>query len=314
MKIINYKILFSDDCTPEYKNSIIEYWKLQNNLFVNKPSDLATELDLEAHQLSKIVAELSTLEFEILCEMCKKINTISVKSQASFNNIKSKIKKEHPYICDTCAFDIRQAELLAIEKEKLKKIEKQKSAIENKSWKSLKYFEQKVLHNILHTKNIKMLLKLYKDTPNSIIWNAIYKIRDVDLIELHQFSEGSSVYKITHHNDLKGSFAIEEPAKPKATYDVQTNELKFRLTKNEFPKDIDSPIYSGILNFPNEITLQANIDYIFGGWRRSNNELYLTITPIDQLYKAPQQKLISKQPQHIQESIQKFLKQLNKKI
>jgi hypothetical protein len=98
------------------------------------------------------------------------------------------------------------------------------------------------------------------------------------------------------------------------TINSETNELKFKLTINEFQNHPDSPKFAGIVTFKQKITIEPDVEYVFGQWQRANDQLYLTLTPKENMDKLPTQKRISKQPIPIRQSITKFLNNIGENL
>jgi len=72
----------------------------------------------------------------------------------------------------------------------------------------------------------------------------------------------------------------------------ENNELKFRLTKNPNPYSHDSPEYSGTFEFEEDILIKKGVEYAFAAWKRSNDDLLLTLIPSNKRYKMPKQKRV----------------------
>ena len=96
--------------------------------------------------------------------------------------------------------------------------------------------------------------------------------------------------------------------------DNETNELKFKLTINENQNHPDSPLHAGTVTFKERIIIEPGVEYIFGVWPRAKENLYLTMTPIENLEKLPSQKRIREKPISLQKGITDFLNNLGKKI
>ena len=76
----------------------------------------------------------------------------------------------------------------------------------------------------------------------------------------------------------------------------------------------DSPLYSGTVIFKESIVIEPDVEYIFGQWKRANNALYLTLTPIEIMDKLPVQKRLSSHPIRLQQAITDYLNNLGENL
>ena len=97
-------------------------------------------------------------------------------------------------------------------------------------------------------------------------------------------------------------------------FDEETGTMKFRLTVNELQNHPDSPEFGGIVKWPQKIIFEPNVEYIFGFWQRAKGDLYLTLTPIENLNKLPVQNRISNLPISLQKGINDFLNNMGKTL
>jgi len=311
MKIDSHRIEIEETCKPEYIESIKQYWFLENNKFINKPTALGKLLGFSAYEFGNMVKSESKFFIKIQCDTCPKIESTQVKSQSNFATVKSDSydSRTKKFNCSKCKALIQQQKLEIIEKQKQYLLENQESAIKNKNWLALSPFELKVLRCIIKNKGISNFNYHFKNTPIKVLWSAIYTLRDLCLIVLHSNEHSNYVNRVTFLTELKTALPEVEAIvknEPKTNFNNVTQELKIRLTKNNNPKNGDSPIYSGVLNFPNDVLIEKGTQYTFGIWKREFDNLYFTLVPTDSIYKAPRQQSISSQPKHLREAIQDF--------
>jgi hypothetical protein len=311
MKIDSHRVEIEETCKPEYIEAIKQYWALENNEFINKSTDLAKAFDLTAYAFSAIVKKESKFCLQIECDSCHNIETVQVKSQTNFATVKkdSYYSRTNKFNCSKCKALIQQQKLEVIEKQKQYLLEKQYSAIKNKNWLVLSPFELKVLRCIIKNEGISNLNYHFKNTSIKVLWSAIYTLRDLCLIVLHSNEDSNYVNRVTFLTELKTTLPEVEAVvknEPKAKLNNVTQELKLRLTKNKAPKNGDSPVYSGVLNFPNDVLIEKGTQYTFGIWKREFDNLYFTLIPTDNIYQAPRQQAVSSQPKHLRDAIQDF--------
>ena len=311
MKINSHRVEINDTCKPDYIEAIKKYWILENNKFINKPTVLGKPFGFSAYEFGNMVKSESKFIIEIQCDTCSNIESIQVNSQSKFATLKSELydSKTKLFYCSKCKSLKETQRLEELEKQKMIRIEKQNLAIKNQVWSVLSPFQLNVLQCIIKNKGISKLNTKFKNTPNNIIWSAVFTLRDLNLIILHNKEDTKYIQNVSFLPGLEAllpevSNVIKN--EPKITYNNSTKELKLRLTQNSSPKNGDSPLYSGVLNFEEDVLIEKGTQYTFGVWKREFDNLYFTLIPTDSLYKAPRQQAISSQPKHIREAIQDF--------
>jgi len=90
-------------------------------------------------------------------------------------------------------------------------------------------------------------------------------------------------------------------------YGKETNTIKLKLTINEYQNHPDSPKFLGIVKFKERIVIEPDVEYIFGHWQRANENLHLSLTPLENMEKLPTQKRVSKLPISIRKVVTDFL-------
>jgi len=311
MKIDSHRVEINDTCQPEYIESIKKYWVLENNKFINKPTALGKPLGFSAYEFGNMVKSESKFFIEVQCDTCPNIESKQVRSHLDFKRVKSNLHdtKTRLVNCSKCKTQIENQRLEELERLHKIRVEKQKLAIKNKAWLDLSPFQLNVLLSIIENKDISKLNTKFKNIPSNTIWSVIYTLKNLNLIVLH-YKEGTNYVKqISSLPELKSLLPTVNSVvknEPKTTYNSTSKELKIRLTKNNNPKNGDSPLYSGILNFEEDVHIEKDTQYTFGVWKREFDNLYFTLVPTDSIYQAPRQQSISSQPKHLKDAIQDF--------
>ncbi|WP_343330516.1 hypothetical protein [Polaribacter staleyi] len=311
MKIISHTLEINETCHPDYEEAIKKYWVLENNKFINKPTKLGKPFGFSPYEFGNMVKTESKFFIKVKCDTCTNIECIQVKSQSDLTTVKSNLHNTKTRLinCLKCKDQIEKQRLEELERQNEIRFEKQKFAIKNQAWLALNPFQINVLHCIIQNKGISKLYSKFKNTPNNTIWSAIYTLRDLNLIILYYKEDTNYVKQVSFLPELESLLpTVNNLVKnePKATYNSISKELKIRLTKNNNSKDGDSPIYSGILNFEEDVHIEKGTQYTFGVWKREFDNLYFTLVPTDSIYKAPKQQSISSQPKHLKDVIQDF--------
>ncbi len=289
MNVTNLQIKISEDCPKNIKESILKYWKIENDAFLYKPKTIAKSLEIPTHKLSALIKESSECHFETPCDYCFEEIKHIVSSQTAFNYL----THQSEYVCQSCSDLIEEKERIEAEKEREERIKSLKNALKNKNWEHLNRYQFKIFNDIIHMDSFSSLLKQYRNTKNNLFWSAIFTLRDLDLIVLIYSSFGASVVDIQYLNELKEllpDYLIKNDNNEDVTFNKETNELRFKLTKNPNQYSYDSPEYSGTLEFKQNIVLKPGVEYSFGAWKRQNDVLYLTIIPTEDKPLLPKQK------------------------
>jgi hypothetical protein len=311
MKINSHRVEIEETCKPEYIEAIKKYWALENNKFINKSTVLGKPFDFSASVFGNLVKNESKFFIEIQCDTCPNIESAQVKSQSNFLTIKKELhdSKTKLFYCSKCKAEREAQRLKELEKQKAIRDEKLILAIKNKTWSVLSPFQLNVLKCIIKNQGTSKLNTQFKNTPNNTIWSTICTLKDLNLIILNYKEDTNYIQSVYFLPELE--FMLPEvnnvvKKDPKATYNNTKRELKLRLTKNNVPKGGDSPLYSGVLNFEEDVVIEKDTQYTFGIWKREFDNLYFTLVPTDSIYKSPRQQSISSQPKHLREAIQDF--------
>ena len=320
-KIANIELHISDNCSEENKKILEYYWKMENKDFKNLPSLVTKEFNITQNELNNLNTTYASLSLYLLCENCSSYEKHLAKSHFTYKHVISNHRRKHKYPikCNHCIEVERENQRLEFIRKKEEYILKQNSAIENKNWENLSNFERAVLGNCLEM-NFNQLKHHYgkllgRDNFYDLI-RALKTIEHQNLIELYKESDNSYIKGYHIENKLKAHkeeiIFLEEVTESSVEIDSETNEIKFKLTINENQQHPDQPIYAGTVTFNERIVIEPGIEYVFGQWQRANNNLYLTMIPIDNLEKTPTQRRVSKLPISIQKGVKDFLNNIGK--
>ncbi|MCD8405000.1 hypothetical protein LNI88_06515 [Tenacibaculum dicentrarchi] len=306
-KIANIQLQISENCSDLEKEILHFHWKLnpQNN-FVNKPAQTRETYHLNNNDAAKIFYNKSKMLFYLHCETCNSYEKKSINTQTAFLKLIEYFLK-----CDNCIYKeglIIDAEIEEFYQQKKLQIKTEMLlSYQNKEWETISNFEKSLLHKIIQL-SFKDLKKYIRRKENSnFYWRTLYNLNDLYIINLIKNDEGY-IEDINVLEQLKESFVFnKEEQKSKTQFNSETNELKLKLTINNEKYHPDNPLYAGTIIFKEQIVLKPNIEYIFGQWQRSNDNLYLTIIPVSEFEKRPTQKPITKLPKQIKQGVHEFL-------
>lgn len=323
-KIVNLQLLVDENCTEKEKEIINFYWALEDFEFINTLKQLKERFEISQVEMSKIISRQSELSFYMYCESCnsyenqlatsrtKYLEIIKLKSQKSYN---------HSYSCNHCAEIERDKVAKAKMEAKKKFLQKFEKAIDDKNWNNLSNYEREILIDCLQMDFKKLKQKYGGGFGNQSfiqLIKTLEKIDDQNLILLlrnernNYISEYQYLPRLSEFKD-----EIKVPKKITESYsktNKDSNELRFKLTINDNQHHPDSPLHAGTVTFKERIVIEPGVEYIFGMWQRAKENLYLTMTPIENLDKLPRQKRICDQPITLQKGISDFLNNLGKDL
>lgn len=318
-KIANLKLHITKE-SSELEIKVLEaYWKLDKLEPINTASVVRKKFNITQYQLTKTY-KLATLSFYIYCEHCNSYESRKAQSHAKLKEELRKINLGHynSFKCDYCLEAkrievIKKVERLREEQEFLKKNNMMK-AFKNREWESLSYFQRSILHKSINL-DINNLIKYFKTKQDyTFYWRTLYHLDNLHLIKLVK-NDSNFIENIEFLEELKESFYFNpDEQKSKAEFNSETNELKLKLTVDNERIHPDSPVYAGTITFKEKIVLKANVEYIFGQWERANNNMFLTLTPMNELDKRPTQKTISRLPISIKKGVNIFLRNMGKTL
>jgi hypothetical protein len=333
-KIANIKLEISDNCSSENKNIISLYWELNSNFELkNTPGSIKQEFNITQGELSKITSSPNCLSFFIHCKKCNSFESQKTYSQSQFKNIFSLLKRIHfKFECNNCTTITnkeRHRQQIKDEKERQQRQEEEHlefvknmhAAIESKAWENVSNFERAVLRNCIEFNNFQKLKKHYwqklGEQHFGKLFAALRNLRTENLLilifELWDNSRITDYHVLESLIDQFEEINDKEIARESEVFiDNETNEIKFKLTINENQQHPDQPMYAGTVTFNERIVIEPGVEYIFGQWQRANNNLYLTMMPIDNLEKTPTQKRVSKLPISVKKGVKDFLNNMGK--
>lgn len=322
--VTNLQLQIADNCTKKEKEIISFYWAFKDNKFENTLKQLKDRFKITQLELSKIIARQSEVSFYIHCESCNSYEKRLATSRTKYFEI-IKLKKEKKYhlsfICNHCN-KIEQQRVTKEKEDAHKKfLQKFEKAIDDKNWNNLSNEEREMLIDCLQMDFTKLKQKHGGGFGNQSFINLIRileKIANQNLILLIRNKRNNYIDSYQYLPRLSELIdEIKLPKKINENYVLikkASNELRFKLTINDHQYHPDSPSYAGTVTFKERIIIEPGVEYIFGMWQRAKDNLYLTMTPIENLDKLPEQKRIGDQPISLQKGIKDFLNNLGKDL
>ena len=296
-KISNLRVQVSEKCTEREKSIIELYWKFNGFEFLNTAKSIVDTFEISQTQLNKLISSFGLLLFSIPCGSCPKFDNFQVSGRSDFKSIINQALTSNPSSTYKCSFCISKEQ----EEAYLKNVQEQKKinqnlekAIEAQNWLHLSNFQKGMLCNCFKM-NFVELKKHYRTILSSDKW--ILFIESMEAIESHNLlslqrdlntKEIISFYYLERLTSFKDEISIKEVNTTSSLdIDIETNELKFKLTTLKDQSYPDSPSHSGTVIFNQKIVIEPGVEYIYGLWPRANKNLYFTLIPQENLERLP---------------------------
>ncbi len=319
-KIANIKLIISEKCPKEHIEILETYWALYNSEFINTAKQVKQQFNIDQSELTSLNRNFAEFSFYIFCKECYSYENHTVVSQSAFKIIVNKYTSTNQKNCCHNCEAIQKQQKEKEQQEAYKNLlHTLNDAIKNKNWLTLSKFDKEVLLKCLEV-NFDELKQYYGKILGQFNFikfiRALERLESVNLLVLYRNTNYNNyIYQYKYLDalkKLKNEISIKHENSP--NYNNTNDVIKLKLTVNEFQNHPDSPKYAGIVKFPEKIVIQPNVDYIFGHWQRANNNLYLTLAPLENLEKLPQQKLLSRAPLDLQKGITEFINNLGRNL
>lgn len=323
-QIANLQLHITEDCSKIDKKIIDLYWELQNHDFINSPRSIKKKFNITQTQLTKIISSHTSITFYTYCKSCNSYEKHKATSQSNFKQTISHQRGRGSSIfkCEDCKELEREQNYLKQKKKDEEFNQKLNDAILSKNWEHLSIFEKILLGNSLEMDFDQLKKHYYSKLGQSLYYKFIRALENIENLYL------LILYRDTWHNnyiinhkylpkllEYKDEINfVEEKPQNSVTEDEETNTIKLKLTVNEIQNHPDSPMFAGTVTFQEKIIIEPGVEYIFGHWQRANNNLYLTLTPLENMDKLPTQKRISNLPVSMQKEVTDFLNNLGKNL
>lgn len=296
-KVSNIRVQVSEKCTEREKSIIELYWKFNGFEFLNTAKSIMETFEISQSQLNKLISSRGLLMFSIPCGSCPKFDDFQASSRLNFKSIINQALTSNlisTYKCSFCISKEQEEAYLKNVQEQKKINENLEKAIETENWLHLSNFQKGMLCNCFKM-NFVELKKHYRPILGLDNWilfiESLETIESYNLLSLQKDSTTKEIINYRYLDKLtsfKNEISIKE-ATTKSSFDldIETNELKFRLTTNKDQHYPDRPSHTGTIIFNQKIVIEPGVEYIYGLWKRDNENLYLTMIPKKNLERLP---------------------------
>lgn len=330
-KIANIQLKISNDISEEKIELLKKYWEYDENFnLVNQPTPLRDAMGMSQKDLLDLVAEHSTMSFYQFCRECNSMELQNPNSQTQFRSCVSSLKRFYDhFMCEYCkklkSQQIEQQNQIELEKkehERKEKIKKYHVAISEKVWRNLSAFENGVLKHAIQLNGIAELKQYYFGKgmqAYKMMFTALRILEAEKLVFLTMDNRNKNFIKNYQYLPrLSAEYEFEQNKEQQTNkgssvqMNNETNEIKFKLTVNKNQVHPDSPAHAGTVTFKEKIVIEPGEEYVFGLWNRANEELYLTMVPLEKMENLPIQKRLQSYPIPIRKGIEDFLNSIGK--
>ena len=286
----NYQIQIEDNIDESTKNAINDYWLIENGKFVNNQKYFTLKYSLSQTQLSKLVKSNSICIKEEICCTCNVSYNRNVDSKSSF--LDRYLTNKECANCEEERKRIRleeQKEYIRLQEEFALNLEKEKAlkfnkAIEEKQWLNLNKNELNTLKLIIESGSLKAIKNnVFKSNFNDyLIWKTVNRLNSLGLIHIVR-NINNGVLDICYDKNMYQylSQVVETP--------LSSNRLGFSLTKKIEKINLNTPEYGGSFKLGHDVVLQANVEYLYGGWVQTDGSINLRFTQKKEIFTAPLQ-------------------------
>lgn len=324
--IANIQVKISNDISEEKIEILKKYWEYDENLkLVNQPTQLRKAMGMSQKDLIDLVVDHSAMSFYRFCPECNSMELQNPKSQTQFRGCVSSLKNSYYHFrcmhCKELILEQQEQKKLLQEVERQEELkEKLKAynvAINEKAWRNLSDFENDVLKHAIQLNDIGELKKYYYGKglqDYKMLFTALRILeaeklvflttdnRNKNFIENYQY-----LPRLSAEYEFKQNKEEHTNKGSSVQINNETKEIKFKLTVNKNQVHPDSPAHAGTVTFKEKIVIEPGEEYVFGLWNRANEELYLTMVPLEKIENLPVQKRLQSYPMHIRKGIEDFL-------
>ncbi|WP_430409230.1 hypothetical protein [Kordia sp.] len=277
MKYPSIKTKFKDGCSAEDKEVILKYWELKDDSFEIKPSQLAKQLQINTHQLSKLVKTNSKSKlFTEICLVCEEKIVFEITSQTRATQLIEVLK----YECSDCKskFNAQTKGIYGREK----KPYRLKYALEFEFWTRLKKEELEVLKKIIEYDDYFEFRKKYLNQNYDFAWTIVEKLDRLGLIDIcGRNYVNERITEIFFLPELREALKIE----PKENIFYET-ELSFFISKHVNKRKDTQPDFMKRVIFENDIVLKKDIEYFCSVWKNNDGTINLRIKEKSKIIKS----------------------------
>ena len=264
---------FTQNLDEETIKIIGKYWKIDNGVFLNSPTDLRTELGITQPKLNSIVKDNSETELYIEdCVDCEKPIVIPVTSQTT---AKRKIENTN-YQCSECGTELKK-ELKEIEFTS-QKLHRLNYAIKVRYWNKLTREELSVLKKVIEYNDYRVLQRDFIQTNFEHYWPIIEKLDRFSLIEIQKDIINDRIEIIYFLPELAKELEIN----PRENVFTETS-LNFHLPKRINRTKDTQPNFSKRIVFDKDIVITAGTEYFCSVWVNSDGSINFGMKPTSEL-------------------------------
>ncbi len=283
-KKYEFKIIINSVSSVNHK-LIKEYWKIKNNSFLKTPKEICKIYNINYQQLDKIIVNQSRAE--IIVGICTSCGNNIIRNAFSQQNFFEKLSMND--LCIDCERKNNNSDNsinVKYTKAELKRKELMQYALENQLWKELDDTTFDILYKIVELGDKKLIYdKVFKgNSKNKRIWNKVNILHDKGLIDVKRLDK--TVIKFDFKRELFSRLCLgPKPKNIKYTKSpgnkINEDVIQFKLEKNPKKREKNHPYYSGVVSFNKTITIDKDVEYVYGGWVNPDGTIDIKIESLE---------------------------------
>lgn len=274
MKYPYLETKFKESIDNETINLINKYWKINNGIFQNTPTDLRMELGISQPKLNSIIKENSeTNLFLGECVECKNPIYINVTSQSTAI---SKIENIH-YQCSSCRNALNE-ELKKVEFTS-HKLHRLQYALKFRYWNKLNREELSVLKKIIEYNDYRTLQSEFIQKNFKHYWPIVERLDKLALIDIQK--------EPIYNRNIETIYFLPELAEELEVNPIDNviieSSLNFHLPKRLIRTKDTQPNFFKKIIFDKNIQIKAGAEYFCSVWFNSDGSINFGMKPISEL-------------------------------
>ncbi|MEX0995879.1 MAG: hypothetical protein WDZ45_02380 [Flavobacteriaceae bacterium] len=264
---------FRENLDKQIIEIINKYWKMDNGVFLNSPTELRIKLGITQPKLNSLIKNNSETKLYLdNCVDCEKQIVIPVTSQSTMKN---KIENTC-YQCSDC-ISLLKKELKDIEFAS-QKLHRLKYAIKVQYWNKLTRGELAVLKKVIEYNDYKTLQKDFIQTNFEYLWPIIEKLDRFSLIDIQREPIKDKIETIYFLPELIKELELN----PRNNVFTESS-LNFHLPKRINRTKETQPNFSKRLVFDKDIVIEKGAEYICSVWVNSDGSINFGMKPTSEL-------------------------------
>ncbi len=303
----NYEIKFKDNIDERSLDIVKRYWSFDGAEFKERPGQISKDFGWTHNKLIPVLRENSAVLISSTCLHCEMSFATQVYSQNEFLSL-----LKDSFLCPSCDLllqekkeDFRIKEAQRIKEQLNLQLE---NAVNKRLWEQFNLAENVLLLKLIESNELKIDFEKLKKPRFKEEKELLERFTDQGLIFCFK-KPNSSNYSFKFSNRLKHNIEKHISKLKKETskkIPKDWSRISFKLLRNKTRKDKNTPLFSGTVEFKQDIVIKAGTKCLYGVWSREDENQWLTITPVSDIIVA-KNKTIEYEAEPIRTILKRFL-------